>query len=65
MHKIASANEHTLEFVSSLGDSVAVKLTTNVASSNARAMRVQTSLTAHLTDSGRECCWQNILSIGR
>jgi hypothetical protein len=27
MHKIASANEHILEFVSSLGDSVAVKLT--------------------------------------
>ena len=26
-------------------------------------MRVQTVLTAHSTDSGREYCWQNILSI--
>ena len=49
MHKIANANEHTLEFVSSLGDSVAVKLTDDEHRQLERAvltMRVQTSLTA-------------------
>ena len=62
VHKIASENEDTLEFVSSVGDRIVVALPTRNVSrlTLGLTMHVPSLLTAHSTDSGRECCWQNL-----